>query len=368
MGSRPRSRCTRRAAASGRPAAEDHHASPRRGRAGARRRPSAGRRASPAQARARRPGSSGTGSPRSRTSPRREGRLCESSGKRYQCAGQPWSSASRVRTPGDTRSGMARPFLLFQLSDPHIGATWADGDPVAGLAAAVESVRRLPDDPDAGLMSGDLADNAADGEYELVRELLVQLSAPVYVLPGNHDDRDTLRRHFDLPGAMGTPVQYAVDLGPLRLVVVDSTRPGEDRGELDALASVIALRAVHGVVGLVQYVDARRLRPLVVAVDILDRDVDPALAAVAAVRVLGALGFDQDDPLAMRERGMVDLVLASAVEDTRLEAECVRKPLERRSGVAIGEGGIHVHGSLLLSVRLVPTRPPARGGRLRRGR
>ena len=33
---------------------------------------------------------------------------------------------------------------------------------------------------------------------------------------------------------MGTPVQYAVDLGPLRLVVVDSTRPGEDRGELDA--------------------------------------------------------------------------------------------------------------------------------------
>jgi 3',5'-cyclic AMP phosphodiesterase CpdA len=29
-------------------------------------------------------------------------------------------------------------------------------------------------------------------------------------------------------------VQYAVDLGPLRLLVLDSTRPGEDRGELDA--------------------------------------------------------------------------------------------------------------------------------------
>jgi 3',5'-cyclic-AMP phosphodiesterase len=134
---------------------------------------------------------------------------------------------------GDTRLGMTKPFLLVQLSDPHIGATWAGGDPAAGLRAAVESVRRLPDDPDAVLMSGDLADNAADGEYELVRELLAQLSAPVYVLPGNHDDRDTLRRHFDLPGAMGTPVQYAVNLGPLRLVLLDSTRPGEDRGELD---------------------------------------------------------------------------------------------------------------------------------------
>jgi 3',5'-cyclic-AMP phosphodiesterase len=128
---------------------------------------------------------------------------------------------------------MTRPFLLVQLSDPHIGATWADGDPVAGLAAAVESVRRLPDDPDAVLVSGDLADNAADGEYEVVRELLEQLDAPVYVLPGNHDDRDALRRHFDVPGTMGTPVQYAVDVGPLRLLMLDSTRPGEDRGELD---------------------------------------------------------------------------------------------------------------------------------------
>ncbi|TMM35264.1 MAG: phosphodiesterase [Actinobacteria bacterium] len=129
---------------------------------------------------------------------------------------------------------MARPFLLVQLSDPHIGATWADGDPVAGLRAAVESVRRLPDAPDAVLMSGDLADNAADAEYELVHELLGQLGAPAYVLPGNHDDRDALRRNFELPGAVGTPVQYAVELGPLRLVVLDSTRPGEDRGELDA--------------------------------------------------------------------------------------------------------------------------------------
>ena len=128
---------------------------------------------------------------------------------------------------------MTKPFLLFQLSDPHVGATWGDGDPVAGLIKAVEAVRRLPDRPDAVLMSGDLADNAADGEYEFVREMLARLDAPVHVLPGNHDDRDTLRRHFDLPGTMGTPVQYAVDLGPLRLVVLDSTRPGEDRGELD---------------------------------------------------------------------------------------------------------------------------------------
>ena len=129
---------------------------------------------------------------------------------------------------------MKRPFLLVQLSDPHVGADWGDGDSVARLAAAIASVLALEPNPDAVLISGDLADHAADVEYEQVRELLAPLEAPLYVLPGNHDDPAALRRHFGIPGADGQSVQYAADLGPLRLVVLDSTRVGEDRGELDA--------------------------------------------------------------------------------------------------------------------------------------
>src|SRR5262245_4345985 len=125
-------------------------------------------------------------------------------------------------------------FMLVQFSDPHIGATWADADPVAGLRISVDAVSRVLDGrPDAVLISGDLADNAADGEYATVRALVAQLRAPMHVLAGNHDERDTLRRHFDLPGEPGTALQYSVDLGPLRLVVLDSTRPGAARGELD---------------------------------------------------------------------------------------------------------------------------------------
>jgi 3',5'-cyclic-AMP phosphodiesterase len=126
---------------------------------------------------------------------------------------------------------MSVPFVLAQLSDPHVGADWGQGDPVAGLAAAVASMPRAPD---AVLVSGDLAEHAADAEYEQVRELLAPLEAPLHVLPGNHDDRDALRRHFDVPGDGGEPVRYAVDLGPLRLVVIDTTVPGEDYGALDA--------------------------------------------------------------------------------------------------------------------------------------
>jgi 3',5'-cyclic-AMP phosphodiesterase len=129
---------------------------------------------------------------------------------------------------------MSRPFALAQLSDPHIGAEWGGGDPVARLEAAVESIRSMRPEPDALLVSGDLADNAEDAQYERVRELLAPLQAPVYVLPGNHDERGALHRHFGVPGGDGAPVQYSADLGPLRLVVLDTTRPGEDPGELDA--------------------------------------------------------------------------------------------------------------------------------------
>lgn len=131
---------------------------------------------------------------------------------------------------------MTEPFLLVQLSDPHVGADWGRGDPVTMLAAAVDEVRRLQPRAAAVVVSGDLAEHATDAEYEQVRASLDALDAPVFVLPGNHDDRAALRRHFGLPGSGDEPVEYAAELGALRLVVLDTTCPGEDRGELDRRA------------------------------------------------------------------------------------------------------------------------------------
>jgi 3',5'-cyclic-AMP phosphodiesterase len=129
---------------------------------------------------------------------------------------------------------MARPFVLLQLSDLHIGATWSDGAPAERLGTAIECVAQLPDAPDAILISGDIAETGADSEYEEAKRLLDRLDAPCYVLPGNHDRRQTLRGRFELCGEPGAPINYFIDLGPLRLVVLDSTRPGHDGGELDA--------------------------------------------------------------------------------------------------------------------------------------
>jgi 3',5'-cyclic-AMP phosphodiesterase len=126
-----------------------------------------------------------------------------------------------------------KPILLAQLSDLHIGANENGVDPVPRLEAVVETVRSLPNQPDAALVSGDLTHDGGEPEFSLAREILKRLEAPLHVMPGNHDDRALLREAFDLPGEGSEPVNYAVDVGELRLVVFDSNVPGQDPGRYD---------------------------------------------------------------------------------------------------------------------------------------
>ena len=129
---------------------------------------------------------------------------------------------------------MSSPFRLIQLSDPHVGANWGPAGAARRLAAAVDAIRAAGPAPDAVLVTGDIADHAADDEYAPARESLARLEAPVHVLAGNHDRRGPLRRHFGVPGAGDDPIRYTSDLGPLRLLALDSTIPGEDAGALGA--------------------------------------------------------------------------------------------------------------------------------------
>jgi 3',5'-cyclic-AMP phosphodiesterase len=119
------------------------------------------------------------------------------------------------------------PFVLAQLSDPHVQVGTDDGASVRALAAAVDAIVASERAPDAVLVTGDIAEHAAAREYERARELLAPLTMPVHVLPGNHDDPDALTAHF------GTPPRYAVRCGPLRLVACDTTLRDRDDGRLD---------------------------------------------------------------------------------------------------------------------------------------
>lgn len=128
---------------------------------------------------------------------------------------------------------MPKPTLLVQISDLHIGGDENGVDPVPHLEVVIEAIRSLPNQADGVLVSGDLTHDGGPEEYRLVRKLLERLEAPLHVLPGNHDNRALLREVFGLPGAGDAPIDYTVDVGKMRLVLLDSNVPGQDPGGFD---------------------------------------------------------------------------------------------------------------------------------------
>lgn len=137
--------------------------------------------------------------------------------------------------------------LLCQISDPHIvpEGTLAYGriDTPRMLERCVAKILALPRRPDVLIATGDLTDHATAEEYGLLRELLSPLTMPVYLVVGNHDERDALRAAFPehrylggMEGQNGAGgfVQYTVEDFAVRLVVLDTLVPGAPGGALCA--------------------------------------------------------------------------------------------------------------------------------------
>ncbi len=110
-------------------------------------------------------------------------------------------------------------FLLAQLTDMHIREpgrlAYGRLDTTPYLRAAVQAMGALRQPPQAVVLTGDLTDFGRDAEYEHLAQLLEPLRMPLYLLPGNHDDRDQMRRSFASHRYMGDGrfVQYTVALG-----------------------------------------------------------------------------------------------------------------------------------------------------------
>ena len=122
------------------------------------------------------------------------------------------------------------PFLLVQLSDPHVRED--DAEPERMLADAVRRVAAMDPAPGAVLLTGDLTEHGYAHEYARVREVLAPLGMALHVLGGNHDDREAMRAAFPAADAGDGDYRYATRCGPLRLVVADTTTPGRIEGRL----------------------------------------------------------------------------------------------------------------------------------------
>lgn len=128
--------------------------------------------------------------------------------------------------------------LIAQVTDPHIKVegrlAYRKVDTAANLRRCVHHLLGLQKRPDLVLMTGDLTDFGRPDEYRLLRKLIAPLDMPVYVIPGNHDERENLREAFkDHPYLPRSgDLSYVIEDYPVRMIGLDTTIPGKPGGEL----------------------------------------------------------------------------------------------------------------------------------------
>jgi 3',5'-cyclic AMP phosphodiesterase CpdA len=128
--------------------------------------------------------------------------------------------------------------LVAQITDTHISPkghrAYGLVDTAAFLASAVTFINESALPVDAVIVTGDLTDFGTAEEYAHFAELVAPLGVPVLPLPGNHDDpvvmAAALGHLAPLPGK--GDLSYVADIGELRLVMLDSTVPGQPHGLL----------------------------------------------------------------------------------------------------------------------------------------
>jgi 3',5'-cyclic AMP phosphodiesterase CpdA len=121
--------------------------------------------------------------------------------------------------------------LIAQISDPHVRAD--DGGAAAQqLQRAMAQANEYR--ADVILLTGDLVNDERADEYEALARAIADPPAPLFVLPGNHDDRALMRTHLRnheyLPAS--GPLSFAIDRFPVRIIAVDQIVPGETHGML----------------------------------------------------------------------------------------------------------------------------------------
>ncbi|MBS0272377.1 MAG: phosphodiesterase [Proteobacteria bacterium] len=130
--------------------------------------------------------------------------------------------------------------IIAQITDTHIlpkGKEWLDQpetDTAGRLRHVVEHINRLMPRPDVLLLTGDTVEIGCKDAYQHLKEILKPLSMPVYVIPGNHDDREEMRAAFSDTSYIPQEgfLQYVIDDFPVRLIALDTNVPNEDYGRL----------------------------------------------------------------------------------------------------------------------------------------
>ena len=104
------------------------------------------------------------------------------------------------------------------------------------LTKAVEKLCALDPAPDVLIISGDLVESGTREEYAYLRSLLAPLTLPIYVIPGNHDERAAMRRSFSDHAYLPSQgfMHYVIEDYPVRLIGLDTVIARKTDGEMCA--------------------------------------------------------------------------------------------------------------------------------------
>ncbi len=124
---------------------------------------------------------------------------------------------------------------LLQITDCHLFARRGDClsgmDTDASLDAICQSIGRNEPNAAAVLATGDLSQDGSAESYRRLSQHFDGLAKPVFWIPGNHDEIETMRSH--LRGQWIRP-ERSIGAGDWRILLLDSTLAGEVHGRVDA--------------------------------------------------------------------------------------------------------------------------------------
>ncbi len=132
--------------------------------------------------------------------------------------------------------------ILVQITDTHIDEpgtlVYGHFDTSRALAQAIETINAMRPTPDLVLHTGDIASGGSIPRYEAFKRIAGDLTVPLVVMPGNHDDRDAMRAVFGgtswlpLGDSDGDFLHYVIEDQAVRIICCDSVIAGEVPGEM----------------------------------------------------------------------------------------------------------------------------------------
>jgi 3',5'-cyclic AMP phosphodiesterase CpdA len=125
--------------------------------------------------------------------------------------------------------------IIAQISDTHIALDTPDADQrIRDFERTIADINALDPRPDVIVHTGDIVHNGRSDEYAEAVRILTKARVPVYVIPGNKDDRENMVAAFSPRGYLEPKsnfIEYAVEDYPVRLIAADTLSLRSNKGD-----------------------------------------------------------------------------------------------------------------------------------------